>query len=194
MAGYNQASGYYDLGRNALNTNYAAALAPFSDITTQGKAGVGAYADATGANGQAGFDRAAANFRADPGYKFALDQGIQAIDRSSAAKTGGALSGNLLTALQQYGTGLADQSYGNYVSRLQPFLGYQTAGASGAAGVNMGLGNELNSSYGNQGNLAFNTQVGIGNAEAASDVARQNSAQNLVNGALNLGTKLLGFL
>jgi hypothetical protein len=102
-------------------------------------------------------------------------------------------SGNLLTAEQQYGTGLANQSYGQYVSRLQPYLGQQTSAAGGIAAVDTGLGNTLNTSYGNQGNLAYNTQTGIGNANAAEDTARGAQNNSLFSGAINLGSKLLGF-
>jgi hypothetical protein len=191
-AGYNQATGLYDQGRNALTTNYANAVAPFTDVFNSSTAGANAYGDATGANGTAGQARAKSNFQTDPGYQFQLDQGLQAIDRGAAAR-GMNTSGNLLTAEQQYGTGLANQSYGQYVSRLQPYLGQQTSAAGGIAAVDTGLGNTLNTSYGNQGNLAYNTQTGIGNAQAAEDTARGAQNNSLFSGAINLGTKLLGY-
>lgn len=191
-AGYNQASGLYDQGRGALNTNYAAALAPFQTVMNGANAGANAYGDATGANGPAGFDRATANFRADPGYQYSVDQGLKAVDRGAAAR-GMLRSGNVLTAEQTLGSNLADQQYGNYVSRLQPYLGQQLGAAGGTATVNMGLGNNLNTSFGNQGNLAYNTQAGIGNAQAAADIANQNATNGFLGGVLNLGTKLLGF-
>lgn len=117
---------------------------------------------------------------------------MQAIDRGAASR-GQVNSGNLLTAEQQYGTGLANQSYNQYVQNLQPYLGQQTQAATGTAAVDTGLGNTLNSSFGNQGNLAFNTQAGIGNANAASDIASQNASNSFLGGVLNLGTKLLGY-
>jgi hypothetical protein len=117
---------------------------------------------------------------------------LQAIDRGAASK-GLVNSGNLLTAEQQYGTGLANQSYQQYVTNLQPYLNQQTQAATGIAGVNMGQGNALNTSYGNQGNLAFNTQAGIGNAQAAADTADQNTSNSFLSGIANLGTKLLGY-
>lgn len=51
-----------------------------------------------------------------PGYQFALQQGLQGIQRSAAAR-GTLLTGGTLKALQQYGTGLADQTYGNVFNR-----------------------------------------------------------------------------
>jgi hypothetical protein len=190
--GYNQASDQYGQGRAAINTNYAAALQPFTALSGSATQGANAYGDATGANGPAGNARATSNFQANPGYQFQLGQGLQAIDRGAASR-GMLTSGNTLNAEQQYGTGLANQSYQQYTQNLQPYLGQQTSAAAGVAGVNMGQGNALNTSYGNQGNLAYNTQAGIGNAQAAADTAGQNASNSFLGGVLNLGTKLLGY-
>lgn len=190
--GYGQASDLYGQGRNALSTNYAAALKPFQTIFDSSTGGSNAYGDATGANGPEGYARAISNFSKTPGYQFALDQGLQAIDRGAASR-GMTTSGNTLTAEQNYGTGLADQTYQNYVKNLQPYLGQQTAAAGGIATVDTGLGSGLNTSFGNQGNLAYNTQAGIGTAQAASDIAAQNASNSFLGGVLNLGTKLLGY-
>jgi len=70
-------------------------------------------------------------------------------------------------------------------------------GAQGQGGLLANLGNSLNSSYGNQGNLAYNTQAGIGNANAAADLARGAAANNVMSAVgqgISLGTKLLGFM
>lgn len=190
---YNTAAPLYEQGRNTVQQYYGNALTPYSDLLTSANKGATAYGDATGANGQEGYDRAVNNFHAGPGFNFALDTGLQAIDRGAASR-GMVNSGNLLTAEQQYGTGLANQNYQQYVQNLQPYLGQQTTAASGVAGVNMGEGNTLNTSFGNQGNLAYNTQAGIGNAQAAADMASANASNSFLNGALNLGSKLLGFL
>lgn len=57
-----------------------------------------------------------AEFRNSPGYKFALEQGLQGVQRSAAAK-GTLLTGGTLKDLAQYGTGLADQTYGDAFNR-----------------------------------------------------------------------------
>jgi len=51
-----------------------------------------------------------ADFRVDPGYRFALQQGEEAIDRASIA-AGRYDSGAVRKALQEYNQGLADQQY-----------------------------------------------------------------------------------
>ncbi len=62
----------------------------------------------------------ASEFQQSPGYQFARDQGLQAIQRSAAAR-GTLLTGGTLKALDQYGTGVANQDYNNYFNRA-----YQT--------------------------------------------------------------------
>jgi len=199
-AGYGQASGLYQQGRDALTSNYAAGLKPFESLSTLGTNGANAYGDATGANGASGYANAVNSFQQNPGYQFALNQGLQSIDRGAASR-GMVTSGNTLNAEQQYGTGLANQNYQQYVQNLQPYLQQQTtasvAGAQGEGTLLSNLGNSLNSSYGNQGNLAYNTQAGIGNANAAADLARGAAANNVMSAVgqgISLGTKLLGFM
>lgn len=51
-----------------------------------------------------------ADFQADPGYQFRMQQGLQALQGSAAAR-GGLLSGAALKGIEQYGQGLASQEY-----------------------------------------------------------------------------------
>lgn len=64
------------------------------------------------------------SFQQTPGYQFARDQGMQAIQRSAAAK-GRMGSGNVLTELSKFGTGLASQEYGSQMDRLGRLLGQE---------------------------------------------------------------------
>ena len=56
-----------------------------------------------------------------PGYEFAYNQGLEAVNRTAAAK-GQLGSGNRLYDLTKYGQGLASQTYGNTISQLGNFL------------------------------------------------------------------------
>ena len=56
-----------------------------------------------------------------PGYQFAYDQGLEAVNRTAAAK-GQLGSGNRLYDLTKFGQGLASQTYNNTVSQLGNFL------------------------------------------------------------------------
>jgi hypothetical protein len=189
QTGYNQAGSLYDTGRTAATTNYAAALDPFNQILKSTAPGVNAYGTALGLGGNPADVQK--QLEATPGYQFNLTQGLQAIDRGAASR-GLTTSGNTIAAEQKYGAGLASQTYNDYVANLARFLPQQLGAATGAANVNMGLGSTINSSYGNQGNLAFNTQAGIGNAQAGSDIAGQNAQNSFLKGVMDLGGKLLG--
>jgi len=63
--------------------------------------------------------------RSIPGYQFAYDQGLQAVERSAFAR-GTGLTGGTLKALQRFGTGLADQTYEN---RVRDYLSLADLGA-----------------------------------------------------------------
>lgn len=65
-----------------------------------------------------------------PGYQFQLQQGTQAIDQSGAGRTG-ALSGNTLKALNQYGQGVAGTNFMDYLRNLQSSWGQNVGAQSG---------------------------------------------------------------
>ena len=100
-----------------------------------------------------------AGFHTSPGYGFALDQGLRALDHGAAAK-GILNSGDTLKAEQRYGTGLADQAFGEYYNRLFKLseLGENAAtktasatadAAKGIAQTDLSEGSALSSIYGN---------------------------------------------
>jgi hypothetical protein len=182
-AGYNQLSDLYGQGRSALTTNYGNASDLFKNLITSYAPGAQAYGDAVGANGADGYTRAKTNFQTDPGYQFQLDQGLQALNRTHAA-AGNLSSGNADTDALKYATGLADQSYGNYVTRLAPYLTGQQTATVGAAGVDTGLGNALNSSFQGQGTAANTAQTAIGNNNAGAEMNNYNVGANLWNGIM----------
>lgn len=73
--------------------------------------------NALGLRGAAGNEAATGAFRAGPGYQFQLGQGIDAITR--AANAGGMVAGgNVLRESQQFGSGLADQEFDDWLNRL----------------------------------------------------------------------------
>jgi hypothetical protein len=188
-AGYKQAVPQYQAGMGALQSNYGAALQSLAPATAGANAGANAYASALGIGGSP--EDIQKQLEATPGYQFTLGQGLQAIDRGAASR-GLTTSGNTLAAEQKYGAGLANQTYQNYVQNLQPYLAQQTQTGALNANVNTGLGNQLNAAYGNLGNLGYNTQAAIGNAQGAADIAGQNAQNSFISGIANLGGKLLG--
>jgi hypothetical protein len=191
-AGYSQLSDLFGQGRNALNTNYAAALQPLAQTYSTAQGGTNQLASLLGfgPQGSAGIQDTLKNL---PGYQFALNQGAQNVLRNSEA-TGTTAGGGTLNALQTQGQGLADQQYFNYAQQLLPFLNAQGTAAGGIAGVNAGLGNQLNTSYQTQGNAAYGTQAGIGNAQAQADLAGLTQSGNIIGAGLGALGAGLGFL
>ena len=236
--GFTDASALAGQGLDAAKQYGAAAVAPWTTVFNQAQGGANAYGDATGANGPDGYLRAKANFTADPGYGFQLDQGLQALQRTHAA-AGSLASGGADADTLKFSQGLADNSYGNYVARLAPYLGQEATAASGIAGVNTGLGTTANSDFltlaglkaanankladasigsgsnlanltgaafttlgqtanndlVKQGDLAYGTQTGIGNANADAELAKYSASSNFWNtliGGAGLALKATG--
>lgn len=75
-------------------------------------------------------------------YKFRLNQGQQALERSAAAK-GMLTSGNTLAALLEYGQGLASTEYGNEFNRLTGAMGQENQFNLGRANLNTTNRNSL---------------------------------------------------
>lgn len=140
-------------------------------------------------------DFSMADYQADPGYAFRLDQGMKALQSSAAAK-GLLSSGSTLKGITDYGQGLASQEYGNAYNRYQTnranqlnplmnLLGVgQTAtgsnvAATGAAGQGIAQaqaagGQAQAQGYANMGN-AFNNALSTG----LSAYNNYNSMNNL---------------
>lgn len=166
-----------------------AKLAPYTS------AGEGALGDVSGILGLQGPDvqrQAYENFTAYPGYQFAFDQGLRAVD-AGAASRGMLRSGATLKAEEQFGQGLAAQQFGDYVNRLYSLatLGQkstlqqadqtQTTGAN-LARTDIGVGNAMSSIYGN-------AAQGIGGT--ANALLNNPSVQNWLGGS-NYGNSAFG--
>ena len=195
-AGYNQLSDLYGQGRGALTSNYGDAKNLYTGLINSTGAGAKAYGDASGANGVEGLARAMDTFKNSGQYGtygFALDQGLQALNRTHAA-SGNLASGNADVDSMKYATGLAGQTYSNYLSGLSPYLGANSGAISGAAGVDTGLGTALNSSYTNQGNAANTTQTAIGNNNAAAEMNNYKVGANQLNALMGVASLAAGGL
>lgn len=108
-----------------------------------------------------------------PGYQFTLGQGLQALDRGAAAR-GNLLTGGTMQAEQQYGQGLASQTYqqtfNNALTQYQNAYNQFNQGQAntynrlaGLAGTGQVSANQLASS----GQQAANTTAGINSTLAA---------------------------
>jgi hypothetical protein len=154
-------------------TKGQALLNPF---ISQGAGAASLQAALSGAMGVEAQQKAFQDYQMSPGVSWAQQQGEKALLRNSAA-TGGLRGGNVLKALQEHGTGIALQDYGNQFSRLgelaQRGYGASTTGAgmySNQAGIRANLG-------GMESGQAFNAGIEEARLQQAAALAM---AQNMM--------------
>lgn len=160
-AAESEAAGFRGAGQT-----FTDASSTFSPFTTSGVAALGRVDRTLGGD--------FSDFREDPGYQFALDQGRRTID-SSAASRGLALSGRQLRALTEYGQGVADQQYNNFINRN---LNVAQLGLNSA-------NSQLSAASG-----AANAQIGEGTSIASGHLANANITNGLSNSLLQIGSSL----
>jgi hypothetical protein len=92
--------------------------------------------------GKYGRDFSMADYQADPGYAFRLNEGMKQLGRTAAGR-GGLISGQTMTGLQKYAQDQASQEYSNAFNRYQtnrtnqlaPLGSLMTSGQNAAAGA-----------------------------------------------------------
>lgn len=149
---------------------------PFYTQGTQANELLGNYLGLNGAGAQS---TAFQNYQMSPDVQFRMGEGVRAIDNSYAARTGGVPTGGMLKELQRYGTGVATQDYGNYLSRLM------AQGAQGQTAANA----LTNANYQSAG-LTSNANTAEGTGLANASLAGGNILQNLITGGMNLAGNL----
>ena len=194
QTGYNNLSQLLGLGNQTLASNYGQALQPFQQLYGQTQQGVGQLGNALGLGGAAGNQAATQAFQNNPGYQFQLQQGTQNVDRNQAA-AGMLGSGNTDAAVSNYTTGLANQSWNQYLQNLQPYLGAAQGAAGGIGNLFSQLGQGINQNINTQGQAAYGTATGQANAQAASDLSGLGASSNilgLLGGLAKLGVGSAG--
>jgi hypothetical protein len=167
------------------------------------------YLNAMGVNGAAGNAAARNAFQTGPGYDFAFGQGMEALNRKRSA---GNMynSGNADQDVINYGQGMANQEWGNWLKNFQNFINPELAATSGAAqgvaGANLAGGQMVSNAVTNQANLTQNdatNRVNLGNtttgnlantnnAEAQAKMQASGNALGLGMNLLTLGTSAMG--
>jgi hypothetical protein len=112
-----------------------------------------------------------------PGFQFQKDVGNQSL---MAQGTTRGLGGNQLAAGEQFGTGLAQSSWGSLVSPLQQLFGTLSGSANNAASAISGI-------YTGTGSQIAQTQIGQGQALAAGATGVANAASGGINSGINYG-------
>ncbi|MCZ7463549.1 hypothetical protein [Rhizobium rhizogenes] len=168
-----------DTGEGKSEGALNSAIGAYQPWVTSGGAANTMYGNALGLNGTEGNAAATGAFQTGPGYQFALDQGTQAALRGASA--GGMLnSGNTLTALSQYGQGLANQEYGSWLDRLSAMSSQGLNAASGQASQYGNLSNLYQ--LGTSNRLDLESNVTKGQMDANNQWAQGKEAQNQAKG------------
>lgn len=178
-------------GANSLYTNDQAqkqlleqekqAMAQLSPYTASGGAANSKLSDLLGTSGNSGaggYGSLTAPFTPgdltqDPGYQFNLAEGTRALDRKNAA-SGNTFSGAALKEAQQFGQGLADNTYNNAFQRYQTQNNATYGRLAGQAGAGQGAATS-----------AANINEGIGNTQAGSTIASGNTFNSTLASLLN---------
>jgi hypothetical protein len=120
----------------------------------------------------------------DPSYNFRLEQGNLATT-NMANRSGGAIGGNALRGLMDYGQGAASQEYGNAFNRFQTQRSNIYNNLASIAGMGQ-------NSLGQTGQLSSNTAAnvgsaisGAGSAMGAGEVAAGNAYGNAIQSGGN---------
>ncbi len=178
----------YDKGQGFL----AQAGNLYGGMTAQAQPGIDKYRDLTLGSGE-DIQRA---IEGTGGYKFNLDQGLQALLRARSA--GGMLgSGNTDTDAISFASGLASNTLGQERAALNPYLQMFQQGTQGQAGI---LGNQAGLAtdyYGNRGSTIDNTNksiVELGSSALKAGDAAKSANQAMMLGAITGGVNLLGGL
>lgn len=116
----------------------------------------------------------------DPGYQFRMDEGMNTLENSAAAR-GGLLSGNFLKNSQRFGQDYASNEYQNAFNRLAALSDVGQAQAGNIA--------NLGSNYASQAGQGMQR---IGDARASGYAARANANTGLINNLTGLGSMAMG--
>lgn len=102
-------------------------------------------------------------FEASPGYQFRMQEGVNALEGSAAAR-GGLFSGNTARAITDYGQNVASNEYNNWLAGLSGLAGSGQNAASGGASALTNTNTAVGNALSNYGNAAAAGAVGVGNA------------------------------
>jgi hypothetical protein len=151
---------------------------------------------------QSNFQAAPFNYQQSPGYEFQMQQGLEGVQNSAAAR-GSGLSGATMKALQRYGTGLAAQDYNNqfqnYIqgNNQQSNIYQQNYGNNANQNINRynqmagvaNYGQQANNNLANMSMSQGNNLAGIvgqqGNAQAAGIVGKANAQATTIGNMLS---------
>jgi hypothetical protein len=147
--------------------------------------------DALGVNGAGGNANAVNSFQAGPGYQYAVDQSLEGVKRAANA-SGDPLGGNTLAALSDRAGNMANQEYGNWLTRLQGYTSPELAATGGQAGYTAAKAPVITGTAGNIVGIDQNTVKGTNDQTTQAANAQMAGSKNLWGAGLNLASLAAG--
>jgi hypothetical protein len=157
-----------------------AALLGIGTLSMSDPSNPNSYWGIDGSNAQQKQDEALNAFQTSPGYSWRKQEGVNALDRSAAAK-GLLLSGAQVKGVQGFGDGLAAEEWRNYMADLKDTAGMGQSAASSASNTSANLVSNASGLIA-QGGMARGSGYTQGMNALASGIG------NGINNALFMGT------
>lgn len=132
-----------------------------------------------------------ADYEADPGYAFRVEEGLKALDRQAAAR-GGLISGAALKAAGRYGQRAASEEYQNAYDRYNKNRAIRYGFLTGQQDVGIGAANTVGSAAQNYASQGGNEIVGAGQARATGYWNAAQARNAMLNNLINAGSQLAG--
>lgn len=129
-------------------------------------------------------DFSMADYQADPGYAFRLEQGMKGLQNSAAAK-GLLSSGSTMKGVIDYNSGMASQEYGNAYNRYQTNRANQLNPLQSLMGAGQSSANTLTNAAGSLGQGLGQAAAATGSANASAYMGSTNALNNALSGGLN---------
>lgn len=168
--------------------NAVDAYTPLTDLGRKYGGGTDLYMDALGVNGPEGNTRAVGAFQESPGYAAMRDEAIEQTMRHANRMGAG---GNVIQAVTDRSSDLANRQWGEWLTRLGGFVNPELQATSGgAAGKAAGYGAKAGlwqTDAGNRIGVRGNVAGGIANANTAAANAQMAASGNFWNGLMSLG-------
>jgi hypothetical protein len=183
--------GYLDAGKTGALDSLDAAIGTYAPLAAKYGAGSDLYLDSLGVNGADGNARAVNAFQAGPGYDFAVNQSLDALDRRAASRGMLASGNNTIDTLNTV-TGLANQSYGDWQNRLAGLISPEMAATSGMASGEAAKAPIYTTDALNRVNLASNITNGINSQNTQAANAANAGAMGLAKLGVGLATAAMG--
>ncbi len=139
-----------------------------------------------GSSWKADQDKAYADFRTSPGYRFRVDEGVRGLDRSAASR-GLVLSGAQKKGVEDYSQGRASDEWGNYINALSGFSGQGSGAASSANASDAAFYGQAGNLIGQGSNLLYQGDAARGSAYAAGANALASGIGKGVQNAVSIG-------